>query len=88
MVSEEKRNLDLVVRLAVILGHCNVLHEMLEEGSPQARRLALIRSRAESVMTDLEEHLGQKAPKAAENPTHQNVRPALPNRGWAGGPPS
>jgi hypothetical protein len=56
MTSEERRNLDLVIRLAVIIGHCNVLDEMIEEGSQQARRLALIRSIVGSAMKDLTEH--------------------------------
>jgi len=56
MTSEEQRNLDLIVTLAVIVGHCNVLYEMLEEGSAQARRLAVIRRMAASAMKDLTEH--------------------------------
>jgi hypothetical protein len=60
MKSEEQRNLDLVVTLAVIVGHCNVLYDMLEDGSQQARRLATIRGMAASAMKGLTEQPGTR----------------------------
>jgi DNA-binding FrmR family transcriptional regulator len=55
-MTPEELNLDLVIRLAVIVGHCNVLYEMMEEGSEQAKRLAQIRGIVASAMKDLTEH--------------------------------
>lgn len=77
MKSEEQRNLDLVVTLAVIVGHCNVLYDMVEEGSQQARRLATIRGMAESAMKDLTEQPGTRhrmpTPAARRPPTEESA---------------
>ena len=73
MTSEEQRNLDVVVRLAVIVGHCNVLYEMMEEGSQQARRLALVRDMAASAMKDLTEHQQKNGKIEAKNWTSNSA---------------
>jgi hypothetical protein len=67
MTSEEKLNLDLVIRLAVIIGHCNVLYEMMAEGSQQIRRLAQIRSMVALAMKDLTEHQQKHLAPAIES---------------------
>ena len=77
MTSEEKRNLDLVVRLAVIVGHCNVLYEMMEEGSQQASRLALIRGMAASAMKELTEHQQKNGSTEAKSESRK-PRPPRP----------
>ena len=47
---------DLVNKLAAIVGHCDLLIEVTEQGTESARRLALIRDIAESAVKELNEH--------------------------------
>jgi Na+/citrate or Na+/malate symporter len=47
---------DLANKLAVIVGHCDLLREITEEGTDYAKRLALIRDTAEAAAKDLREH--------------------------------
>ena len=56
MTAEEESVLDLVIRMAVIIGHCNVLCEMVEPGTEHSKRLVLIRDIAESAAKELAEH--------------------------------
>ena len=52
---------DLVNKLSDIVGHCDLLNEMTEQGTEYARRLAIIRDIAESAAKELTEHQRQVA---------------------------
>jgi hypothetical protein len=47
---------NLVNKLSVIIGHCDLLAEMTKSDSEKARRVALIRSVAVECVKELEEH--------------------------------
>ena len=46
----------LVNQLSAIVGHCDLLLEMTEQGTEQARRLAMIRDIASTAVKELSEH--------------------------------
>lgn len=52
---------DLVNKLSTIVGNCDLLNEMTEQGTEYAKRLAIIRHAAVSAAKDLTEHQGQLA---------------------------
>jgi len=52
---------DLVNKLAVIVGHCNLLSEHVEEGSEPAKRVRLIHEVAKDMAKELTEHQCQLA---------------------------
>jgi len=47
---------DLINKLAAIIGQCDLLNEMMEQGTENARKLALIRDIADSAVKELREH--------------------------------
>lgn len=47
---------DLVNKLAVILGHCDVLGEHLKAGSPSAKRVGSIQEIAQGMAKELNEY--------------------------------
>jgi hypothetical protein len=49
----------LVNQLSAIVGHCDLLIEMTEQGTEQARRLAMIREIAKTAVKELTEHQRQ-----------------------------
>jgi hypothetical protein len=49
----------LVNQLSAIVGHCDLLIEMTEQGTEQARRLAMIREIANTAVKELTEHQRQ-----------------------------
>ncbi len=58
---------DLVNKLSDIVGHCDLLNEMTEQGTEYARRLAIIKDLAKSAAKELAEHERQVA-EAARRP--------------------
>jgi hypothetical protein len=58
---------DLLDKLSVIVGYCDLLNEMTEPGSEYARRVGKIREGADSVVKELVEHqrkAGEEGKKA------------------------
>jgi hypothetical protein len=47
---------DLVNKLAVIVGHCDLLGEHLKAGSPSAKRVSAIQEIARGMAKELNEH--------------------------------
>jgi hypothetical protein len=47
---------DLINKLAAIVGHCDLLNEMTEQGTKSAKTIAVIRDIAESSIKELREH--------------------------------
>ena len=47
---------DLVNKLAVISGHCDLLSDHLKEGSPCAKRVSIIREIAQGAAKELDEY--------------------------------
>ena len=47
---------DLVNKLAVIVGHCDLLSDHLKAGSPCAQRVGAIQDIAQGIATELQEH--------------------------------
>ena len=47
---------NMLNKLCVIIGHCDLLNEMTEQGTEGARRLAIIREIADSAVKELVEH--------------------------------
>jgi hypothetical protein len=47
---------NLVNKLSAIVGHCDLLDEMTEQGTESARRITRIRDIAESAAKELTEH--------------------------------
>jgi len=47
---------DMVNKLAAIVGHCDLLSEMTEQGTEYAKRVAVIRDIAESAVKELTEY--------------------------------
>ena len=73
MPSKEKRDQraylahDLINKLSAIIGHCDLLKEMTEQGAEYARRVGMIRDLADSAAKELAEHQRKQAkeiPKA------------------------
>ncbi len=63
MLSGRKRNQpaclvahDLLNKLSAIIGHCDLLNEMTEQGTEYARRISVIRELADSAAKELAEH--------------------------------
>lgn len=57
---------ELVIRLAVIVGDCNVLCETVEQGTEHARRLFLIRDIVESAVKELQSAPAEKWKRRGE----------------------
>ena len=59
----------LVNQLAAIVGHCDLLIEMTEQGTVQARHLAMIRDISNTAVKELIEHQRELKPEARERGT-------------------